>query len=301
MHTLAAACSVVLLQSNGLFRLAAAAHYGKPCASDEIAGEVMGETGQVCGPPCDKNFDCPSDVPQDTTAQPQCMLSDIDRKAYCGLLCEYDSQCPSGAACRRAAALEVGLCIYSIPFEEWAQQGARRKLDIGLPYKTPESSKGWEIARAYQALMSLKFNHGVADGDADILVVEELLSVAHQINQAQRAGSGAATQGSSIAARAALAGSTPGHGYSEALSRLIVLFAVYLAAGSAYRHFALGAQGLEMVPHHKFWQDCPTLVADGVKYAIGVGVQLSSGGSRGTSRNYQGPNDHVPSSYEQYL
>lgn len=296
MHALAAACLAAILQLSNVLCRATATHYSNSCASDEVAGEVMGETGQVCVPRCnEKTFDCPSDVPEGTTAQPQCMLSDIDRAAYCGLLCETDNQCPSGAICRRAAALEVGLCIHQISFTEWAQQGARRKLDIGLPSNEPEKSRGWELAKAYQALMSLKFNHAIADGDADILVVEEMLSNAHQLNQA-KTGSSPSTLNTKLHNFSG----NKSKGYSELLCHVILIFVIYIAVGSAYKYHTVGVCGFAMIPHYKFWREYPSLIGDGMRYLIVLIAELySMASSTNYSRGKQSFNLNASSSFDQ--
>lgn len=153
-----------------------ASHYA--CGSDEVAGEVQGETGVVCGPKCSQGtFDCATDVPEGTTAQPQCVLQDIDSTAYCGLLCQVDSQCQSGASCRNVGMAGISICIHPLSFSEWAQkQGTRKKLAVGWPVKAGNSARGFQIAKAYSALQSLKRRYGIADGDADVLTVKELLS-----------------------------------------------------------------------------------------------------------------------------
>lgn len=171
---------------------AAEAHYS--CASDEVAGEVQGETGVVCGPKCGTgNLECPADVPDGTTAKPQCMLQDVDQVAYCGLLCQVDTQCPSGSSCRFVGQPPVGLCIHGLSFAEWAKEGTRRKLAVSVPARAFSSSKGAAIAKASQALQNLKQRFSISDGDADVLVVKELLSAASAssiVSPAQGAGSG---------------------------------------------------------------------------------------------------------------
>eukprot|EP00401_Gymnodinium_catenatum_P066345 CAMPEP_0117540194 /NCGR_PEP_ID=MMETSP0784-20121206/43374_1 /TAXON_ID=39447 /ORGANISM="" /LENGTH=347 /DNA_ID=CAMNT_0005336843 /DNA_START=35 /DNA_END=1075 /DNA_ORIENTATION=+ len=156
----------------------AATHY--TCTGDDITGEVQGETGTVCGPKCregGRSFDCPTDVPDGTSAQPQCMLQDVDQNGYCGLLCQTDLQCPSGASCRRVGG--VGMCIHSLSFADWAKQGSnRKKLSVGWSADAGQSQRGFQIAKAYAALQNLKKKYGIQDGDADVLLVKELLSAA---------------------------------------------------------------------------------------------------------------------------
>jgi len=161
-----------------LLKTAVSVHY--TCQTDEVNGEVQGETGVVCGPRCGVSaYECPLDMPEGTTAQPQCMLQDVDMSYYCGLLCQTDSSCPSGADCRKVGSPEVGLCVHSLSFNEWAKQGVRRKLAIGWPSGgSGQSTRGFQIAKAYAALQSLKKRYGMLDGDADVLVVKEMLSTA---------------------------------------------------------------------------------------------------------------------------
>lgn len=153
----------------------AASHYS--CTSQEVSGELQGETGVACAPRCqDGTLDCPLDVPTGTTAQPQCMLQDVDQVTYCGLLCQIDAQCPSGASCRKIVNTDISMCIHTLSFSEWAKLDNRKKLNVELPKKTGQSAHGFQIAKAYAALQSLKRRYGMADGDADVLIVKELLS-----------------------------------------------------------------------------------------------------------------------------
>lgn len=184
----------VLLLHLGL----ASGHYDSTCLGDEILGEVQGETGSVCSPRCrDVTYDCPVDVPDGVTAQPQCMLQDVDQVAYCGLLCQVDSQCPSGASCRTvtASSTRVGVCIHPLSFADWAKPNTRRKLGIAFPNKAGQPSQSFQIAKAYSALQSLKRRYGIGDSDADVLTVKELLSAIQLPN-------GAGSSGGSIASSA---------------------------------------------------------------------------------------------------
>ena len=57
---------------------------------------------------------------------------------------------------------------------------------------------------------------------------------------------------------------------------------------------AMGARGLDMVPHIGFWREYPDLVADGIRYTIMMFNEFvgSSGGgsSRGGFKRFEG--DH---------
>lgn len=183
---------------------AGASHYScEDGAGDAAKGEVQGETGIICGPRCaDGTFQCPTDVPPGTSAQPQCMLQDADQTPYCGLLCQVDSQCPSGASCRKVTgSIEVSVCIHPLSFDQWAKtSGSRRKFTVGWPVKAGSQASGFQIARAYSALQSLKRRYSIADGDSDVLVVKELLSAASS------AGAAASTAAAAAGPPAALDG-----------------------------------------------------------------------------------------------
>lgn len=164
---------------------AGASHY--TCIDDEVAGELMGETGVVCSPKCASGtLDCPTDVPDGTTAQPQCMLTDVDKVGYCGLLCQVDTQCPSGGVCWRASSTKAGLCVHPLSFQEWSRLAPKRKkLEPSLPAAGASgSAKGFRLAKANEALLNLKQRFGIADGDADILVVQEMILAARAIDVA---------------------------------------------------------------------------------------------------------------------
>jgi len=287
-----------------------ATHYA--CGGDEVIGEVLGETGLVCGPKCtDGTFECPTDVPDGSTAKPQCVLQDVDSTGYCGLFCQSDSQCPSGASCRTVGTAGISVCFHPLSFADWAKQGTRKKLAVGWPTKVAgsNSAKGFQIAKAYSALLSLKRRYSMADGDADVLTVKELLSAMSTASAAKPQSSGQpnTTSGGFFSAPPLgnrpsgqslldpwkrdvgyfannMASGLPGWEKEVASSlntlehldqkgkftttfRVVVLWLlVYLIGGSAYKYQAMGARGLEMVPHIGFWQEYPALVADGIKY-----------------------------------
>ncbi|CAE7641976.1 unnamed protein product, partial [Symbiodinium sp. CCMP2456] len=161
--------------------LCRASHYQASCQADEVAGEIQGEDGMVCAPKCSASFECPMDTPLTSTAQPQCMLQTVDQAFYCGLLCQADAQCPSGASCRKVGTQGVGLCIHPLSFADWARLSTRVKLAIGFPSAPSGSSagsKGFQVAKAYSALQSLKRRYAISDGDADVLTVKEMLAAA---------------------------------------------------------------------------------------------------------------------------
>lgn len=156
-------------------------HYQGTCASDEVAGEIQGEDGVVCAPRCSASLECPAELAA-VSAQPQCMLQNVDQAFYCGLLCQADAQCPSGASCRKVGTQAVGLCIHPLSFSDWAQLNSRMKLSIGFPSASGSASKGFQIAKAYSALQSLKRRYAISDGDADVVTVKEMLAAASSPN-----------------------------------------------------------------------------------------------------------------------
>lgn len=169
-----------------------ALHYGKPpCQSDEILAEVQGAPGNLCAPRCEEsNYNCAADMPSDASAQPQCMLQDIDQGAYCGLLCQVDAQCPSGAKCRQLKQVDVGLCLFPVAFADWARQASTKKLAIGWPSrKNGQSTANFQISKTYAALQNLKQKYSIDDGDGDMVTLKELLNTLSAPTPAPQAGS----------------------------------------------------------------------------------------------------------------
>lgn len=331
----------VALATLGLLGLSAGpALAAYDCVSEAI-GEVQGETGSVCAPRCSEgSLECPANVPAGTTAQPQCMLQDVNQVAYCGLLCSLDAQCPSGASCKKvgAASLEVSLCIHPLSFNEWAgKAGARTKLMVGFAAGANAGGKagqhGFRIAKAFAALQSLKRRYGVAEGDADVLTVKELLqamSIKGPAGGASATSSLQGLRGSVVGGDMSMGAFTHDvdrfTGYvqkglpgleqelhdtmwnlehlgkrgvcSELLRSLILIGLVYVGIGSFYKYQTMGSRGPEMIPHIGFWMEYPTLVMDGVHYALEVGTELLGGRSasagmapRMTAASGGAPND----------
>merc|ERR1711972_482614 len=85
-------------------------HYEKPpCRSDEVDVSIQGFDGETCTPKCTTNA-CPTDVPEGTTATPQCVLQDSSSgDKYCALTCLLGG-CPPGASCKHSGL--TGLCLY---------------------------------------------------------------------------------------------------------------------------------------------------------------------------------------------
>lgn len=89
-------------------------HYEQPpCQSDELSAQVTGTGGVVCAPHCDSSMQCPTDVPEGTTAQPKCELQDTSHNMYCALSCSESSECPSDATCAKVAGGFAGICVYT--------------------------------------------------------------------------------------------------------------------------------------------------------------------------------------------
>eukprot|EP00930_Biecheleria_cincta_P089928 TRINITY_DN7926_c0_g1_i1.p1 TRINITY_DN7926_c0_g1~~TRINITY_DN7926_c0_g1_i1.p1 ORF type:complete len:358 (+),score=61.93 TRINITY_DN7926_c0_g1_i1:39-1076(+) len=322
----AARASTVLVSLLATAGHLAAAHYSGSCASDEVAGEIQGETGVVCAPKCTPGtFECALDTPSGTTAQPQCMLQNVDNQFFCGLLCQLDSQCPSGASCRKVGGAGVGVCINPLSFADWAKQSSRTKLGIGFPQAAGngQSSKGFRIAKAYSALSSLKRRFSIPDGDGDVLVVKEMLSAVsstsnldtgaraalasfeHLLHKAEKklAGDGNTLE-SSLENDVKfftnnLAAGIPGlereaesvmwkvehidqWGAASGLLRgVIEVGLIYLVLGGLYKYQAMGARGVNMIPHLDFWVEYPELVMDGVKYSQQILSQFVGGSITG--------------------
>eukprot|EP00929_Paragymnodinium_shiwhaense_P053772 TRINITY_DN26940_c0_g1_i1.p1 TRINITY_DN26940_c0_g1~~TRINITY_DN26940_c0_g1_i1.p1 ORF type:complete len:383 (-),score=67.68 TRINITY_DN26940_c0_g1_i1:46-1194(-) len=154
----------------------AAAHYGQaPCGADEAQGEVQGGLGYLCAPKCDQNFNCPTDIPYGSSAQAQCMLKDVDQSAFCGLLCQMDSQCPSGATCQQLRQVQIGLCQFPISAADWARSTVTRKFAVGWP-KQSTGPGAFQIAKTYASLQTLKSKYNIDDGDTDMVTLKEFLS-----------------------------------------------------------------------------------------------------------------------------
>jgi len=156
----------------------AVSHYEQPpCQHDEVQGEVLGISGYTCSPRCDaSSFNCATDVPSGASAQPQCMLQDVDKGAFCGLLCQVDAQCPSGAQCKQMSQMGIGLCMYAASFTDWARSVTTRKLAVGWPNKGGHLAS-FQVAKTFQALQNLKTKYSIDDGDVDMLTLKELLNV----------------------------------------------------------------------------------------------------------------------------
>jgi len=284
------------------------AHYDKmPCQPDEVQGEVQGGQGYLCAPKCETGtYNCPADLPAGSNAQAQCMLQDIEHRAFCGLLCQVDAQCPSGARCQQLKQVDVGLCLFSISFTDWARQGTSTKLAIGWPSQAAgRAPANFQVSKTYVALQNLKQKYSIDDGDADMLTLKELLaslSVPPPSSQgsqgatavaAQRQASPVGDAGSMLAPwqhdvgqfEKYVSRGLPGiedeihdtvwnvehianRGVATMMLRCTLLWCMlYIGVGSFIKYQTTGARGIEMLPHIGFWMDYPQLVSDGILYA----------------------------------
>lgn len=191
----------LVLQAVLLRWSAAVTHYEQPpCQHDEVQGEVLGLSGYTCSPRCDANsFNCVTDMPPGASATAQCMLQDVDKGAFCGLLCQVDAQCPSGAQCKQLSQMGVGLCMYAASFTDWARAATTRKLAVGWPNRGGQLAS-FQVAKTFQALQNLKSKYGVDDGDVDMLTLKELLNSIAPAGTANAAGSSAGNTALSAAA-----------------------------------------------------------------------------------------------------
>jgi len=110
----------LVFQKNFLMKLGNnTVHYGNPsggCMSDEQDVQVQGLTGDFCSPQCvgTVNPTCPTDVPANVTANPECVLEDeSSKKKYCALVCSVHKTNQCGAATCQKIQLGLGLCTYS--------------------------------------------------------------------------------------------------------------------------------------------------------------------------------------------
>jgi len=52
------------------------------------------------------------------------------------------------------------------------------------------------------------------------------------------------------------------------LIMLMILIPLYVLGGCAFKHYRLGASGMEACPNVEFWRDLPSLVMDGVRFTM---------------------------------
>ena len=70
-------------------------HYGDPaggCMKDEKAVQATGLPGSFCAPDCRKEA-CPTDIPANVTAAPQCALTGQLGDKKCALICYLHTGC----------------------------------------------------------------------------------------------------------------------------------------------------------------------------------------------------------------
>lgn len=71
---------------------------------------------------------------------------------------------------------------------------------------------------------------------------------------------------------------------SDLLRQFIELFLVYIIIGAIYKNQALGAEGIDMIPHIGFWMEYPAMVQDGITYSqqiVGSYLGMDFSGSSG--------------------
>ena len=94
-------------------KVAASWHFGDPyaapCLPDEIETSIQGLTGAVCAPKCVGDRGCPTDLPPNVTAIPQC---NCDNNQYCLLTCRSVHFCGEKASCKGGTQYEYGTCTY---------------------------------------------------------------------------------------------------------------------------------------------------------------------------------------------
>jgi hypothetical protein len=93
----------------------AAVHYGDPntppgCLKDEIVvAHLQGLEGNFCSPSCEFRT-CPTDVPNNVTAKPNCDVT-IAGVKFCSLKCNGRTECGSNASCKAISG--TGVCTYN--------------------------------------------------------------------------------------------------------------------------------------------------------------------------------------------
>eukprot|EP00927_Polykrikos_kofoidii_P015024 TRINITY_DN16663_c0_g1_i1.p1 TRINITY_DN16663_c0_g1~~TRINITY_DN16663_c0_g1_i1.p1 ORF type:complete len:359 (+),score=52.32 TRINITY_DN16663_c0_g1_i1:73-1149(+) len=187
--------------------VAVAAHYGQPpCAQDEAQGEVQGAPGSLCAPRCDvSTYNCPMDTPYGSSAQAQCMLKDVDQVMFCALLCQVDSQCPSGSRCRQLKQVEVGVCLFPVSFTDWARSSVSRKFAVGWP--SGAGTAPLQIQKTFGSLQNLKSKYSIDEYDPDMVTLKEFLASMSGTGGVPAAASLSAM--SSVATLSAISGSPP--------------------------------------------------------------------------------------------
>lgn len=86
-----------------------------PCMTGETAVQITGVQGSFCSPKCKLFRECPKDVPEGTTAKPECVLetSGSSKPTQCALICTPSAMadgCPKKASCKSISG--TGLCTY---------------------------------------------------------------------------------------------------------------------------------------------------------------------------------------------
>jgi hypothetical protein len=94
---------------------------------------------------------------------------------------------------------------------------------------------------------------------------------------------------------------TDKHSSSDLLRHIMEISLVYLLIGVVYKHQALGATGVDMIPHIGFWMEYPKLVMDGFEHSkvvlggyVGMDLSSSSSGFGGLSGGMGGSGGFEP-------
>lgn len=298
----------------GLKGVVAQYHYEpRPCKLDEVEGEILDVSGYVCVPRCTGVENCVTNMPLGVRARPQCMLKDLDGFSYCGLLCSFDGECPSGGSCKKVSQANIGVCVFSLSFSDWISTRNTKKLALGAPQQT-EKTLGGGATRAISAFRNLVMRYGFQDSDIDVANVRSFLDALSMTTEAAQ--SPTVPQPVSSGRKSASRnwqedldrveghlrrGLLPGirdemgealyaaehlaqRGYATELLRYAIEIAfVYLAVGALYKSQMEGMRGMDMIPHIGFWLEYPHLVGDGIRYCHQVIMELTGGQVRTTS------------------
>ncbi len=84
------------------------------CQSDELSVQIEGIAGDYCSPYCSSSQPCPTDLPDGTTATPECVVETqgSSTPTNCALICDpsQSNQCPQNATCKPISG--IGVCTY---------------------------------------------------------------------------------------------------------------------------------------------------------------------------------------------
>lgn len=228
------------------------------------------------------------------------MLRDTKDTAHCALLCSKTSECPDGTRCLPIPGIQVNVCTHTASFDEWANMASSRiqKMTFGLPAGLAHAAA---LQKGKAVIDNLKLRYSIPDTDPDLSIIKDGISSIIAANSVELLkltmfsllsghgrGNGLGFQSwkSDFDYAAQRLREGPGgltkdlrdtmydldnlgqYGSATHLFRAAVeLIVVYLAVGALYKSQALGATGLDMIPHIGFWRQYPDLVKDGIAYA----------------------------------